>query len=237
MDFHPPLTPARLVRRYKRFLADVVLEDGTKNTVHCPNTGAMLGCDEPGSRVWLAHSDNPRRKYAHTWEIVETPGGVAVGINTARTNGLVREALVGGLIAELRALGPIESEVRVGEGRSRIDFRLLDPAGGPACYLEVKNVTAVVEQGVALFPDAVSTRATRHLRELVELGQEGHRSVLCFCVQRADVEVVRPAVEIDPAYAEALAEAHRAGVELLAYRARVSPERIELRDRIAVRVD
>jgi sugar fermentation stimulation protein A len=165
VDFSEPLIAGTLVRRYKRFLADVVLEDGTALTAHCPNTGSMLGCQTPGSRVWLSLSDNPKRKYAHTWELVELDGGALVGINTGRSNALVREAIESGLMGELGGYDEIRPEVRYGDENSRVDFLLTGTNG--ACYVEVKNVTAAVREGIALFPDAVSTRAARHLRELL----------------------------------------------------------------------
>lgn len=224
---------ATLVRRYKRFLADVTLDDGTALTAHCPNTGSMLGCHAPGSRVWLSRSDNPKRKYAHTWELVEVADGVLVGINTGRSNALVREAIESGVIGELGGYDEIRAEVRYGEEGSRADFLLT--RGATACYLEVKNVTAAVENGVALFPDAVSTRGTRHLRELIgTLRTAGQRAVLCFCVQRSDVHEVRPAEQIDPDYGSTLREALEAGVEAIAYRAKLSPEGVALAERVPV---
>ena len=227
MQFPEPLIPGRLVRRYKRFLADVVLDDGDEVTVHCPNTGAMLGCRDPGSRVWLSRSDSPSRKTPYTWELVETSGGVLVGIHTGRTNGLVAEALATGVVRELGGYDDIQREVRVGDAGSRLDFRL-DGGPGPPCYLEVKNVTAAVNDGVALFPDAVSTRASRHVQDLAALVGAGYRAALCFCVQREDVHEVRPADAIDPAYGKALRRAAAAGVEVMAYRCRVGPDAVAL---------
>jgi sugar fermentation stimulation protein A len=231
--FPTPLLAARLSKRYKRFLADVVLDDGRSLTAHCPNTGSMLGCHTPGSRVWLSRSDNPNRKYPHTWELVEVDGGALVGINTGRANALVREAIVSGRIGELAGYEEIRQEVRYGKENSRVDF-LLTGKGG-ACYLEVKNVTAAVDDGIALFPDAVSTRGAKHLRELIGiLSHAGHRAVLCYCVQRPDVREVRPADEIDPEYGRTLREALDAGVEVIAYRAKLDLEAVVLRERIPV---
>ena len=231
--FPVPLLGARLVKRYKRFLADVTLDDGTVLTAHCPNTGSMLGCQTPGSRVWLSRSDNPKRKYAHTWELVELDDGALVGINTGRSNALVREAIESAVIDELAGYDEIRPEVRYGNENSRVDFLLTGDHG--ACYLEVKNVTAAVEEGIALFPDAVSVRGTRHLRELMAtLGGAGRRAVLCFCVQRPDVREVRPADDIDPDYGRTLREALGAGVEVIAYRAKLSPEAVVLAERIPV---
>ena len=228
LRFVAPLISARLLKRYKRFLADVTFEDGTTVTAHCPNTGSMLGCQTPGSRVWLSRSDNPKRKYAHTWELVELAGGALVGINTGRSNALVREAIEAQVIGELAGYREIRPEVRYGDENSRADFLLT--GAGKACYLEVKNVTAAVEAGIALFPDAVSTRGTRHLRELMGTLRKGaHRAV-----QREDVQEVRPADAIDPDYGQTLREAVHAGVEVIAYRAKLDPQAVVLDERIPV---
>ena len=233
MRFQEPLVAATLARRYKRFLADVTLDDGTALTAHCPNTGSLLGCQAPGSRVWLSRSDNPKRKYAYTWELIEVAGGALVGVNTGRSNALVREGIESGIIDELAGYDDIRAEVRYGEEGSRADFLLTK--GAATCYLEVKNVTAAVENGVALFPDAVSTRGTRHLRELIGMVRVANRrAVLCFCVQRADVREVRPADQIDPDYGNTLRKALEAGVEAIAYRATLCPAGVALTDRIPV---
>ena len=222
-----------LIKRYTRFLSDVTLDGGEVVTASCPNTGSMKGLTEPGSPVWLSLSDNPKRKYAYTWELVEVPGGVLVGVNTGRSNALVREAIEAGIIDELAGYHDIRAEVRIGEEGSRADFLLA--RDGEHCYLEVKNVTAAVEDGVALFPDAVSTRGTRHLRELIGvLRAPGRRAVLCFCVQRDDVREVRPADAIDPDYGNTLRQALEAGVEVIAYRATLCPRGVALAERIPV---
>ena len=226
MTFPEPLTPGVLIRRYQRFLADVELAGGDIVTAHCPNTGSMRGCAEPGLRVWLSRSANPGRRYAHTWELVETAAGVLVGINTGLTNRLVEEAIVQGVIPALTGYGSRRREVRYGREGSRIDFFLEGEPG--ACYLEVKNVTAAVAAGVALFPDAVSSRGTRHLRELMAVAAQGHRAVVCFCAQRNDVQEVRPADAIDPVYGATLREAVASGVEALACRAEVTPQGIQV---------
>ena len=234
MRFPVPLLAGRLSKRYKRFLADVVLDDGRALTAHCPNTGSMLGCQQPGSRVWLSESDNPKRKYPHTWELVELAGGVLVGINTGRANALVREAIESGLIGELAGYDEIRAEVRYGNENSRIDFLLTGNEG--SCYVEVKNVTAAVDEGIAVFPDAVSTRGTKHLRELMDTARHvGRRAVLCYCVQRSDVGEVRPADEIDPDYGRTLREALDGGVEVIAYRAEIDPQGVVLVEPIPVR--
>jgi len=233
MRFDPPLMPARLLRRYKRFLADVELADGSRTTVHCPNTGGMLGCADPGMRVYLSRAANPKRKYPLTWELVEAPPGVWVGIHTGRTNGLVREGIETGVIRELQGYSQLRGEVTLGQG-FRVDFLLSGHSGKPNCCLEVKNVTAAVQDGVALFPDAVSERASRHLRELMARVVQGERAMLCFCVQRDDVREVRPADVIDPTYGRTLRQALAAGVEVTAYAATVGPQEVRLYRRVPV---
>lgn len=235
MRFNEPLIEGRLLRRYKRFLADVELTNGEIITAHTANTGAMIGCNEPGSRVWLSRSDNPKRKYAHTWELVEVAPGVSCGINTMQSNKLVREAVETGKIDELLGYRNIRSEVNYGEENSRIDL-LLEPHSAcekPPCYVEVKNVT-LVHEGVAFFPDAVSKRGSKHLRELMGVAESGGRAVILFCVQRNDCREVRPAEHIDRVYAETLKKAISAGVEALAYRFDVSPEEILIDKKLPV---
>ena len=231
MRFPAQLVAGRLIRRYKRFLADVQLEAGVI-TAACPNTGSMLGCCEPGSRVWLSESDRATRKYRHTWEIVEV-GRVMVGINTGLPNALVAEAIAAGAIPELGGYASVRREVAFGEESSRVDLLLEDPTRAP-CYVEVKNVTAAVSGRVALFPDAVSERGARHLRELMRLKAAGLRPVQLYCVQRGDVDEVRPADAIDPEYGRTLRQALEAGVEVMAYRAKVTAREIRLERRIAV---
>ncbi len=233
MEFSSPLVAGRLLQRYKRFLADVVLDTGETITAHCPNTGSMLGCADPGSRVWLTHAPSPTRKYAYGWELTELADGTRVGINTHRSNALVREAIEGGRIAALGGYHAMRPEAKYGHESSRIDF-LLSAAGRPDCYLEVKNVTAAVTAGIALFPDTVSDRGTKHLREMMAMVAEGHRAVLVYCVQRGDVAEVRPADAIDPVYGRTLREALANGVEAMAWRAVVSPEGIELATEVPV---
>ncbi len=234
MRFETPLVRGTLIRRYKRFLADVVLADGNQTTVHCPNTGSMLGCRTPGATVWLLPASNPARKYRLGWELVEVPSEVLVGINTGRSNALVAEALNRGLIPELAGYRHVRREVTLPESRSRIDFLLSDHPREPDCYLEVKNVTASVDGDTAFFPDAVSTRAARHVDDLAHLVEKGWRGAMCFCVQRADVNCIRPADRIDPAYGQALRRAAAAGVEVYALKADVSPGSVRLERRIRV---
>ncbi|TGU72635.1 DNA/RNA nuclease SfsA [Geomonas terrae] len=223
MMLPPPLYQGTLIRRYHRFLADVELDDGTFVTAHTPNTGSMMGCAVPGNRVVLSVSGNPGRKYPHSWELVQADG-VWVGINTQLPNLLAREAIQNGTIAELSGYEKITLEVPYGTG-SRIDLLLTGERG--LCYVETKNVTLVKER-CALFPDAVSTRGQKHLRELMEMVRQGHRAVNLFVVQRGDGDALAPADAIDPVYGRLLREAAAAGVELLAYQARVDLGEIRL---------
>ena len=231
MKFAANLVEGRLIRRYKRFLADIQL-GGDVITAACPNTGSMMGCCEAGSRVWLSESDSATRKYRHTWEIVEV-GRVMVGINTGLPNALVAEAIGNRTIRELAGYSSLRKEVAYGEEGSRVDL-VLEAPRKRACYVEVKNVTAAASKGVALFPDCVSERGTRHLRELMRLKGQGLRPVQLYCVQRGDVREVRPADGIDFEYGKTLREAIAAGVEVLAYRAKVTPSEIRLAERIPV---
>ncbi|MCM0081672.1 DNA/RNA nuclease SfsA [Geomonas sp. Red32] len=229
MKLIEPLFHGTLLRRYHRFLADVELDDGSMVTAHTPNTGSMMGCAIPGSRVILSRSPNPARKYPHCWELVHAAGHW-IGINTMYPNRLVREGVENGTVQELSGYQSIRGEVPYGTG-SRIDLLLSGPQGN--CYVEVKNVT-LVEEGSALFPDAVTARGLKHLKELMEMVRQGHRAVNFFVVQRGDGERVRPADAIDPAYGAQLREAAKAGVELLAYRARVTPNEIFLDQRLPI---
>ena len=223
MRFNPPLKPAVLLRRYKRFLADVELTDGSRITVHCPNSGSMLGCALPGSPVLLSRSDNPRRKYPHTWEMVRVDS-TWVGINTARTNHLVREAFVRGIVTEVGPVEHIVAEVKT-SAHTRLDFMLTRAVG--TMYVEVKSCT-LVDGETAQFPDAVTARGTKHLHELLALKQAGHAAAVFFCVQRMDARSFTPAAEIDPLYAETLAAVHEQGVRILVYQADVQPQGIEI---------
>lgn len=229
MNYPEPLIKARLIKRYKRFLADVELDadidvDGNKTkfiTIHTANTGSMTGCAVPDSIIWISNSHNPKRKYLYSWELstvhnAASETGSLIGINTMNANKLVKEAIEKGYITELSDFKKIETEVSYGAEKSRIDL-LLTENDGQKCYIEVKNVTASFEQGVAAFPDAVTARGTKHLRELEFMVQQGHRAVILFCVQRDDIHTVRAAQEIDPLYAQTLARVQKNGVEVLAY--------------------
>ncbi len=223
MRFDPPLTKGRLIRRYKRFLAEVDV-DGRIETAHCANPGSMMGLAEPGAPIWLSTSDNPARKLRLTWELVEV-GGSLVGINTAYGNRLAEEAILAGRIEALAGYAELRREVRYGEG-SRIDFLLSGP-GRPPCYVEVKSVT-LKREARAEFPDSVTLRGTRHLRELSAMRRAGSRAVMLFVAQRGDCRHLTVAADIDPAYAVELAAARAAGVEVLAYACRVGPTGIEI---------
>lgn len=221
MIFDPPLQRATLVRRYQRFLADVQLTDGRRLTLHCPNTGSMRGCAEPGWPVWFSDSGNPQRKYPHTWELVQNGRGDWIGVNTGRANGLVKAAVLVGSIPALRGYEKVRQEVKYGSEGSRIDLLLEKP--GAACFVEIKSVT-LGDGGTGYFPDAVTARGRKHLRELMQMGAQGHRAVLLFCVQHSGINVVRPADAIDPAYGCQLREAVQAGVEVLAWRWQWAPQ-------------
>jgi sugar fermentation stimulation protein A len=232
MRFSEPLVEGTLLRRYKRFLADIELPDGTQITAHTPNTGSLQGCAEAGQRVWVRDSGNPGRKYPWSWELVEVRRGILVGINTGLSNHLVREAIENGTVQELQGYGGIRREVRYGVENSRIDL-LLEQGPGRGCYVEVKNVT-LVEDGIALFPDAVTARGAKHLRELATMVAAGHRAVIFYCVQRRDAVEVRPADAIDPLYADTLRYVVAQGVEALAYRAKVTPSGIAIQTALPV---
>jgi len=225
----PALYRGVLIKRYKRFLADVQLEDGRTVTAHCPNSGSMKGCALPGSPVWLSLSDNKKRKLAYTWELVEADGCLA-GINTALPNLLVREAIENGTVSQLAGYETIRPEVPYGEN-SRIDLLLDGPAG--RCFVEVKNVT-LAEGDRALFPDAVTLRGQKHLRELMRVVSEGGRGVIFFTVLRGDARSMSPADLIDPEYGRLLRESCRHGVEALAYQALVTPAEIRLIEQLPI---
>ena len=222
MRFDPPLQSGVLIQRYKRFMADVRLADGSEITLHCPNTGSMKNCSEPGSRVWFSDSGNDKRKYRHTWELVEVQGGAIAGINTGRANGLVQEAIAAGCVPELAGYTSLRSEVKYGSENSRVDLLLEDGARAP-CFIEIKNVT-LGEGSTGYFPDAVTERGRKHLRELMVMVAQGKRAVLFFCVQHTGVQVVKPADHIDPAYGKQLREAAQSGVEIMAWRWRLSDQ-------------
>ena len=222
MKFLRPLHAGSLKQRYKRFLADVETPDGALITIHCPNTGSMKNCAEPNSRVWFGDSANAKRKYACTWELVEIEGRFLACINTQRANGLVVEAINNATIMPLQGYGKLQTEVKYGQENSRIDIFLSQHKHLPDCYVEVKNVTLMTSQGQGLFPDAVTERGRKHLRELVHMVAQGQRAVLVYCVAHTGITQVAPAWEVDPAYAETLVWAIEQGVEVMAYGAAIS---------------
>ncbi|MCQ4348147.1 DNA/RNA nuclease SfsA [Pseudomonas stutzeri] len=233
MRFDPPLEEGRLLRRYKRFLADIETTAGETLTVHCPNTGSMLNCMSEGGRIWFSRSNDPKRKLPGTWELSETPQGRLACVNTARANALVEEALRDGTIVELAGFAALKREVCYGVENSRADFRL-DYAEDSA-FVEVKSVTlGFPGTSLAAFPDARSERGSRHLRELAGLARQGVRAVQLYCVNLSGIAAVRPAQEIDALYAATLHEAVAAGVEVLAYGAELSPQGIRLARRLEV---
>lgn len=238
MQFIPALQKATLIKRYKRFLADVVLTNGEEHTIHCANTGAMTGCAEPGSTLWYSTSDNPKRKYPHSWEITETATGHRICVNTARANQLAVEAIENGTITELQGYQQLLTEVKYGQENSRIDILLTAPEL-PNCYIEVKSVTLLDDgisatgaktsfAGQGYFPDAVTTRGQKHLRELTEMAKNGSRAVLLFAVLHSGIEKVAAAHHIDANYSRLLIEAQEAGVEVLCYKAQLSEQKIQL---------
>lgn len=240
MRFPFELVPATLLRRYKRFLADVELADGNVTTVHVANPGGMIGLQAPGSRVWLSRSPNAKRKLPYSWELVEVDfggGPELVGVNTAHPNTLVAEALAAGAIPELAGYASIRREVGYGAGAfggaSRIDF-LLEGEGRPPCYLEIKNVHLMRRPGLAEFPDSVTARGARHLDELAAMAAAGARAVMLYVVQIGSAETFGLARDIDPAYGRTFDRARAAGVEALAWRCRLMPQGIDLLQPIPV---
>jgi len=224
MKISPAFEKATFVKRYKRIFADIELSDGSTLTIHCANTGSMKNCLTPGQPCWFSRSDNPKRKLPGTLEIITTTGGRLAGVNTARPNKLVVEAIENGMISELQGYDTLRTEVRYGEENSRIDILLEQDEA--RCFIEVKSVTLEAEGRQARFPDAVTTRGAKHLRELMHVVALGQRGVLVFCVQLNDIDEVAAAQAIDPAYAQTLLEAIGAGVEVLVYGCRLSPDEI-----------
>ena len=231
MRFKSPLLSGTLIQRYKRFLADIRLASGEVVTAHCTNTGSMMGCKEPGSEVYISRSDNQNRKLLYTWELIRADN-TWVGINTMHPNKLVPEALTAGRIKELCGFDNIRREVKV-SAHSRLDLCLEGSNGN--CFVEIKNVTLAV-RGAAAFPDAVSERGTKHLKELMRLKRQGHRAAIVFVIQRGDCDSFRPADEIDHEYGRWLRRAIKAGVEALPYRAKVTPKEILLTEKIPVKL-
>jgi len=238
MQLQKKLQVGVLQKRYKRFLADITTKAGESITIHCPNTGSMKNCQEPGSRVWYSDSGNPKRKYACTWDFVEVDKNHIVGINTGLSNKLVHEAIASDRIDELTGYESIRTEVAYGAQKSRIDLLLKGTANDPdaLCYVEVKNVSLGLGDGLGSFPDAVTTRGQKHLQELLHMHAQGHRAVLLFCVQHSGIRRITPADDIDPEYGRQLREVVSKGVEVLAYRAEIDLQnsRVTLREKVPV---
>jgi sugar fermentation stimulation protein A len=228
MRFQTPLIPARLIRRYKRFLADCRLEDGREITAHCANPGSMMGLAEPGSLVWLEPNDDPRKKLKFGWRLVDHENGHYTGVDTAVPNRMLRTALEAGEVAGLEGYETVRPEVKYGEA-SRIDF-LLQGADRPDTYVEVKSVTQCRQPGLAEFPDSKTARGAKHLAELSAMVAQGHRAVMLYLIQRTDCEVFTLASDIDPTYAAAYAEAREAGVETLCFDCRITPVSVTFGD-------
>jgi sugar fermentation stimulation protein A len=226
MDFATPLVPATLTRRYKRFLADCRLGDGSEVTAHCANPGSMLGLAVPGTRVWLEPNDDPKKKLKFGWRLVEHLDGHFTGVDTSVPNRMLKQALEARAVPALAAYTGVQAEVKYGE-KSRVDF-LLTGENLPDAYVEVKSVTLCRRPGVAEFPDAVTARGARHMLELALMKKQGHRAVLLFLVQRTDAAEVRLAADIDPAYAAAFVAAYAAGVEVVAHSTNISPKGVSL---------
>jgi sugar fermentation stimulation protein A len=226
MKFTTPLIRATLMRRYKRFLADCLLEDGREITAHCANPGSMMGLAEPGMTVWLEPNDDPKRKLNYGWRLVDHENGHFTGVDTSVPNRALRAALKAQEIPELAAYQTVRPEVKYGEN-SRIDFLLTQP-GLPDCYVEIKSVTLMRQAGLAEFPDSVTKRGTKHLGELVKMTQQGHRAVMLYLVQRTDCQRFELAADIDPTYAQAFDDARMHGVERLVYTTRISPVEITI---------
>ena len=232
MKFATPLVPARLIRRYKRFLADIRLEDGTEVTAHCANPGSMMGLAEPGSRIWVEPNDDPKKKLKYGWRLVDHENGHFTGVDTGVPNRALKDALIAHQVPGLPDYQLGRPEVKYSQN-SRIDFLLT--GHGPDNYLEVKSVTLSRQPGLAEFPDSVTARGTKHLNDLADMARAGHDAVIFYLVQRTDCDAMTLAADIDPAYAQAFARAMAAGVRVLAQRCDITPQQITLGDPIPVK--
>ncbi|KPZ57418.1 MULTISPECIES: DNA/RNA nuclease SfsA [Pseudoalteromonas] len=236
MKYTPVLQPATLLKRYKRFLADLALNDGTEFTAHCANTGKMTGCAEPGFNAFYSTSDNSKRKYPHSLELTQNILSQLICVNTAVANKVVEEAINNQVITELNGYEQLQSEVKYGSENSRIDF-LLTSDNKPACYVEVKSVTLLSEtdphSGQGYFPDAQTVRGQKHIRELIEMIEQGHRAVLLFAVLHQGINTVSAASHIDKKYSDLLNQAIKKGVEVYAYKASISPSEVTLSEKVA----
>lgn len=227
MHFEPKLESARLIKRYKRFLADIELPNGEVRTIHCANTGAMTGCADSGNTIWYSTSNNPKRKYPNSWELSRNSDGEMICVNTARANNLVVEAINANVIVELLNYDHLRTEVKYGSENSRVDIYLESPDRVP-CYVEVKSVTLLEKNGHGFFPDSVTARGQKHLRELTEMVNSGKRAILFFTVLHSGIEKVSVAHHIDANYSLLLKQAKEAGVEILCYKADLSNSEISL---------
>ncbi|MCO6524138.1 MAG: DNA/RNA nuclease SfsA [Candidatus Schmidhempelia sp.] len=228
MLFNSPLHPAILIKRYKRFLADVMLPNQQTLTIHCPNTGAMTGCAENGDTVWYSLSSNPKRKYLASWELTQTKNNDWICVNTLRANQIVKEAIINQQIPELLNYNQIKPEVAYGQQSSRIDL-LLQQQGKPNCYVEIKSVTLFdSHHQLGYFPDTVTRRGQKHLAELISVAQQGQRAVIFYLIQHSAINRFAPAAHIDPDYAQQLTLAHKLGVEILCYKTVISPNGISI---------
>lgn len=223
MNFNTPLLQGTLIKRYKRFMADIQLDSGDEITAHCPNSGAMWGVKDPGLRVWVSEATNPNRKLKYTWEMVEVDGAL-IGVNTSHPNALVEEGIQSGVITELQGYATLKREVKYGVN-SRIDILLDDPSKGK-CYVEVKNVHMMRTPGLVEFPDSVTERGAKHMGELAQMVKDGHRAVIVYLVQRSDGTTFKTASDIDPKYHEACVAAFATGVEPLVYDCHMTPQGI-----------
>jgi len=226
MKFEPALQQATLIKRYKRFLADVILDDGSQTTIHVANTGAMSGCAQPGDIIWYSTSNNLKRKYPFSWELTQTAAGHFICVNTIRANKLAEDAIRLGVISELLGYKQLQREVKYGNENSKIDIMLSD-GDQPDAFVEVKSAT-LLENGQGYFPDAVTVRGQKHLRELMTIAQSGHRAVLLFAILHTGIDSVQAAQHIDPKYAQLLTQAKNAGVEVIYYKANINSRFIEL---------
>jgi len=235
MHYPSPLQPATLIKRYKRFLADVTLPSGEQVTIHCANTGAMTGCGSPGDTIWYSTSDNPKRKYSRSWELTEKANGDMICINTARANQLAKAGIESGVITQLQGYQKLLTEVKYGHENSRIDILLDDPELGK-CYIEVKSASLLQDE-TGYFPDTKTLRGQKHLRELIAVKQSGHRAVLLFVIQHTGISALKPAKHIDKDYSDLVALAIHQGVEVFAYASAMNSEEITIIERISFDCD
>ncbi|QFI36451.1 DNA/RNA nuclease SfsA [Moritella marina ATCC 15381] len=235
MQYSSPLQSATLIKRYKRFLADVILENGEEVTIHCANTGAMTGCGDAGDTIWYSTSDNPKRKYSRSWELTEKANGDMICINTARANQLAKEAIECASISQLTGYETLRSEVKYGNENSRIDFLLEDSQLGK-CYIEVKSAS-LLQDDCGYFPDTVSVRGQKHLRELMAVKKSGQRAVLLFVVQHTGITTLKPAKHLDKDYSDLVKQAINQGVEVFAYASTIETDGITLVEQISFNCD